>query len=158
MPKLAHILTPERMHCNAQISSKRRALDALSDLFKCSQDMPSHDKIYEQLLMRERLGSTGIGQSVAIPHARIEGINSIQAAFLQLKTGVNYDAPDGQAVDLLMAVLVPNGTAEQQAEHLQILAQLASLFSNAEVCQQLRSNQLSSAEKLHVILDFQITL
>ena len=99
---------------------------------------PSPDKVFDKLLERERLGSTGLGQGIALPHARIAGVDHACGALIQLQTGVDFDAIDGQPVDLVFGLMVPE---EATQEHLQLLAKLASLFSNDAFCSGLRSVQ-----------------
>ncbi len=126
-----------------QASSKKRALEQAAALLAGTIPDASQESIYESLLERERLGSTGVGHGIALPHARIEGLNRAHGAFVQLVEGVDYDAIDGAPVDLLFALVVPKEATE---EHLQLLAQLATLFSNEGVCAELRLGQ--SAEEI----------
>lgn len=93
------------------------------------------EAVYERLLERERLGSTGVGHGVALPHARIDGLTRAYGAFVQLANGVDYDAIDNAPVDLVFALVVPR---EATDEHLQLLAQLAALFSDEGLCAKLR--------------------
>ncbi len=83
--------------------------------------------IFDSLFAREKLGSTGLGQGVAIPHGRIKGLKEAAGAFIRLATPVPFDSPDGRAVDLLFVLLVPEQATE---EHLQILSELAQRFSD----------------------------
>jgi len=96
---------------------------------------------------REKLGSTGLGKGIAIPHGRLKGSKKTIAAFIQLQYGVDYDAIDDAPVDLLFALLVPENSTD---EHLKTLAHLAEMFSNTDTLEQLRSE--TSAEGLHKIL------
>jgi mannitol/fructose-specific phosphotransferase system IIA component (Ntr-type) len=99
--------------------------------------------IFDSLLNRERLGSTGLGTGVAIPHGRMTGIDAPVGAIITLKNGVDYDAVDHQPVDLLFALVVPEASTD---EHLQILATLARMFSDRKLCENLRASQ--DAEQL----------
>ena len=108
--------------------SRKRVLEQCSDLLAAQYPDLSSRSLFESLTNRERLGSTAIGEGVAIPHCRTE-CDRIVAAFFQLDKGIDYDAPDGQPVDLLFVLVVPH--AEQSA-HLELLAALARSFSDAE--------------------------
>ena len=92
--------------------------------------------MFDHLLERERLGSTGLGHGIALPHARIPQLERAVGAFVQLRTGVNFDAIDDLPVDLAFGLLVPQDATEA---HLQLLAKLASMFSNEMLCDKLRS-------------------
>ncbi|MBS1144703.1 MAG: ptsN [Proteobacteria bacterium] len=92
--------------------------------------------IFDSLFAREKLGSTGLGQGVAIPHGRIKGLKQAVGAFLRLATPVPFDSPDGRPVDLLFVLLVPEQATEQ---HLQILSELAQKFSDRTFREQLHA-------------------
>ncbi|WJW74861.1 PTS IIA-like nitrogen regulatory protein PtsN [Thiohalobacter sp. IOR34] len=132
---LAELIQPERVRCGIETSSKKRALERLSELLASIAPDITAEEIFESLIGRERLGSTGLGHGVAIPHGRLENLRQPAAAFITLKRGVDFDAPDNQPVDLLFALLVP---AESTQDHLDLLAQLAQMFSDAQFRQQLR--------------------
>lgn len=116
-------------------SSKKRVLEEAAGLLAVSLPDTPQESVYERLLERERLGSTGVGRGVALPHARIDGLSRAHGAFVQLAEGIDYDAIDGENVDLIFALVVPQEATE---EHLQMLAQLAALFSDEDLCAQLR--------------------
>lgn len=150
---IADILTPERMLCGVQANSKRRVLEHLSRLFaKHNPDLDS-DEIYQHLFERERLGSTGIGKNVAIPHARMANLEHTMAAFIQLEQGVDFDAIDGERVDLTFALLVPQSATHEQETHLKTLAHLAAMFSDDDWREQLR-NAASVAKKYQLMLNW----
>lgn len=135
--ELQDIIDPERIAYDVDVSSKKRALETVSDFLVKggnSNDLVSHD-VCESLIAREKLGSTGIGCGVAIPHGRLKNTDKTLAAFIKLHKGVDYDAIDNQAVDLIFALLVPEHSTE---EHLQILAEIAEMFSNEEFRNKLR--------------------
>jgi len=92
-------------------------------------------KILESLLQRERLGSTGLGKGIAIPHARVADCKQTLAAFLHVEQGIDYDAMDKKPVDLFFALIVPEDATQ---EHLEFLAQLAEMFNSNDFCQKLR--------------------
>lgn len=134
--QLTDLLTPQRVACDVELSSKKRALELLSELIASDQQDLTPTEVFENLIARERLGSTGLGHGVAIPHARVKGLDRPLSAFIRLKGGVDFDAMDGQPVDMLCALLVPEKSTDS---HLELLALLAEMFSDAEYCQQLRS-------------------
>lgn len=144
---LADILSPERVRCNAQASSKKKALEMLSELMASAPDMPDARVVADRLLAREKLGSTALGHGVAIPHGRCSEIHNAVAAFMTLSDGVDFDGPDGAPVDLLVGLLVPEECTDS---HLQLLAQLAELFSQPGIRDQLRG-PVSSAELLDIL-------
>ncbi len=125
--QIIDILTPERIACGIKAKSKKRALEKLSVLLADSDPSLSSSKVFDCLIARERLGSTGLGRGVAIPHARVKHCDQTLGAFLLLNNGVDYDAIDKQPVDLLFALLVPEDSTD---EHLRILAGLAEMFSD----------------------------
>jgi len=125
--------------------SKKRVLERCAQLL-APNDAEQTERVFERLLERERLGSTGLANGVALPHARVPGASETRGAFIRLAQPVDFDALDGQPVDLVFALLVPE---EATDEHLQLLAQLAGMFKEADFCQQLRS---SDAEQAHALL------
>lgn len=140
--QISALLSPERVASRQDSSSKKRSLELLSRLLSAALPAYSEGELFDSLLGRERLGSTGLGHGVALPHGRISGLEAPIAALLTLEKGVDYDALDRQPVDLLFALLVP---AESTDEHLQILARLAAMFSDAGLCKALR--ECSSGQK-----------
>ena len=141
------LISTNRIICNVEVSSKKRALEVVSDLFgREVRDLSAH-KIFESLINRERLGSTGLGNGVCIPHARIEGIDQACGVLAKLKEGIDFGAVDNEPVDIMFALLVPEHYTD---EHLQILAELAELFSDLSICEAIRES--SSAEPMYQIL------
>lgn len=132
--QLSDILAPQRVVAGAQASSKKRALELLSRLLSEKTDTTPQE-IFESLIGRERLGSTALGYGVALPHGRMKKISTTRGAFVQLVQGVDFDAADRGPVDLLFAIVVPEHCTE---EHLQLVAQIAELFSNEAIRNQLR--------------------
>jgi len=149
--QLTDILSLSRIICDGQASSKKRVLEQFSDLIANDQTSLNRADIYDSLLSRERLGSTGLGHGIAIPHGRIGNSNRAIGAFIKLREGIDYEAVDHQPVDLLFALLVPEKSTE---EHLQLLAMLAEMFSNAEVVSKLRDAH-TSAQLYDAILEWQ---
>lgn len=127
--QISDILSPSMVFSGHAGGSKKRLLQAAAAKF--SEQIPelSEQQISDGLLARERLGSTGIGSGVAIPHTRMEGCTRAMGALFQLKEGIGFDAPDGRPVKLIFVLLVP---AEATDEHLQILGVLAEAFSEPE--------------------------
>jgi len=142
--QLSTILTPERTLCNLSGVSKKRFLTTISEHIARTPSGLNADDIYTALLAREQLGSTGIGAGVAIPHCRVSNCKQTIGALVKLSEGIDFDAVDSQQVDLLFVLIVP---AEEASEHLRVLATLARLFHQEEVCQALRACQ--SDEELY---------
>lgn len=149
--QLTDILSLGRISCDSQASSKKRVLEQFSDLIANDQTSLNRNEIFDSLLSRERLGSTGLGHGIAIPHGRISNSERAIGALIKLSEGIDYEAVDHQPVDLLFALLVPEKSTE---EHLQLLAMLAEMFSNAEVVTRLR-NAHTEAALYDAILDWQ---
>lgn len=146
MGTLNIILTPGRTVCRAPSVSKKRLFETIAQVVCEEQpDLPQHE-VLDQLNARERLGSTGLGGGIAIPHCRVEHCPHPIGALLSLEEPIAFDAPDGQPVDLLFALLVP---IEADQAHLDLLAEIAGLFSQADFCQRLR--QASDHRELYDI-------
>ncbi|NOY71087.1 MAG: PTS IIA-like nitrogen regulatory protein PtsN [Gammaproteobacteria bacterium] len=145
--KIEDLLSVQRVVQGADVVSKKKVLELLSQLLADSLEGLTQGKVFDSLLSRERLGSTGLGHGVAIPHGRIAGLSQATAAFVQLRKGIDYDAVDQQPVDLLFALLVPVDATE---EHLQVLATLAEKFNDIELREHLR--QATSNEALQALL------
>ncbi|MDQ1363874.1 MAG: nitrogen system component [Pseudomonadota bacterium] len=132
---LNHLIAPDRVICLHDISSKKRLLEKLSQLLAQGALGLNHGEIFNRLVERERLGSTGLGHGVALPHGRIPHLDQSIGAFIRLEQPVDFDSIDGQPTDLLFGLLVPD---QHTDEHLQILASLAGMFSNPVFCSKLR--------------------
>ena len=144
---IASLINPERVACCQESTSKKRLLEQLSQLLADATPTITSAEIFDSLNGRERLGSTGLGQGVAIPHGRMSGLSEPVGAFLHLSKAVDFDAPDHQPVDLLFTLLVPEESTE---EHLQLLAQLAQMFADRAFCQRLRGTH--SSQELYELL------
>ncbi len=129
MNLIASLLSPSNVVLDLEVSSKKRMFEQAGLLFENNQGI-GRSVVFDSLFARERLGSTGLGQGVAIPHGRIKGLKDPVGAFLRLKTPVPFDAPDGRPVTLVFVLLVPEQATEQ---HLQILSELAQMFSDREL-------------------------
>ncbi|NIB41857.1 PTS IIA-like nitrogen regulatory protein PtsN [Pseudomaricurvus alkylphenolicus] len=128
-------LSQHRVSCGVEASSKKRALQALSQLIAADQPSLNPDDIFLNLIGREKLGSTGLGQGIAIPHCRIKNCAGTIAALIQLRTPVDFEAIDDQPVDILFALLVPE---EAHDAHLQTLASLAERLNHPTYLEALR--------------------
>ncbi|WP_226476498.1 PTS IIA-like nitrogen regulatory protein PtsN [Pseudomonas sp. MWU16-30323] len=151
MIRLETILTPGRSLVNVPGGSKKRALEQIANLI--SREVPELDEqiVYEALIAREKLGSTGFGNGIAIPHCRLRGCESPVSALLHMEKPIDFDAIDGAPVDLLFVLLVPEAATDA---HLELLRQIASMLDRKEVRDKLRS--ASSNEALYqVVLDEQ---
>ncbi len=135
--QVSDILEPERVRFEVEATSKKRALEIVSELLtQNTEDSPTSHAIFDCLIARERLGSTGLGEGVALPHGRMPNLDRAMGAFIRIKEGIDFDAPDGQPVDLVFGLLVPENSTD---EHLQILSRLAELFHEEALRQKLRS-------------------
>lgn len=124
---IARLLSPTNILLDVDLASKRRVFDEVGLLFQNNQGI-ARATVFDSLFARERLGSTGLGQGVAIPHGRIAKLTSPVGAFLRLKDAIPFEAPDAKPVNLLFFVLVPEKATDT---HLQILASLAEMFADA---------------------------
>lgn len=131
------LISETRIGCGLEIASKKRLLETLAELLAGDHPRLQPEAVFERLLERERLGSTGLGHGIALPHARVKDVGEVLGAFVQTVRGVDYDAADGEPVDLAFALLVPEAANE---EHLRLLAHLASLFSDPSVRTRLRES------------------
>lgn len=130
------LLVPGRIFADVRISSKKRLLEFISlTLAKKNTELDSRE-IFEALCNREILGSTALGNGVAIPHGRVSGIEGAEALFLRLSKPLLFDAEDGQAVDLVFAVGFPTECGE---DHSKLLSSISSRFSDPELQAQLRA-------------------
>ena len=136
--KIADLLAPERVACRNDLTSKKRTLEALGEMIATAQTDLSAQAIFDSLIGRERLGSTGLGHGVALPHGRLSRSRQAVGAFIRLERGVDFDALDQQPVTLLFALLVPEHFTD---EHLKILAYLAEMFSDRAFCDILRATE-----------------
>lgn len=139
---IATVLDPERVWCQAPGGSKKRVLENLSDFLAEHVPALNAGELFTQLVARERLGSTGLGLGIAIPHCRLSAIEQPIGALARLETPVDFESPDDEPVDLLFVLVVPEASTE---EHLELLAALASQFSQPAWCQRLR-DATSAAE------------
>lgn len=125
MNPLTNILPAGQVLLDLESTSKKRVFEQVGMLFENYLGL-ARAVVFDSLFAREKLGSTGLGQGVAIPHGRIKGLKQAAGAFVRLKTPVPFDAPDGRAVNLLFFLLVPEQATEH---HLEILSELAQRFA-----------------------------
>jgi PTS system nitrogen regulatory IIA component len=125
--QIADLLTPERVSASLPAVSKKRVLEKMSDLLGADASGAGAPAVFQSLIERERLGSTGIGEGVALPHGRMKGLKHPLGAFARLEQAIDYEALDRKPVRLVFALIVPQ---EATGEHLQILARLAATFND----------------------------
>lgn len=135
MIRLEHILTPARSQVNVPGGSKKRVLEYIAQLITSDQPEIDEDTLFDSLVAREKLGSTGFGNGIAIPHCRLIGCTTPISAVIRLETAIDFDAIDGEPVDLLFVLLVPEAATD---EHLELLRQIATIFEQDEVRDRLR--------------------
>lgn len=133
MNQIAKLLPQANIVLDLDASSKKRVFEHAGLLFENHQGI-ARSMVYDALFAREKLGSTGLGQGIAIPHGRIKGLKEAIGGFLRLAVPVQFDSPDGKPVSLLFVLLVPEAATER---HLQILSELAQMFSDREFREQL---------------------
>jgi PTS system nitrogen regulatory IIA component len=143
--KITDVLTPAMTQCDLPGGSKKRVLENLSNFItaQLGGDTDQTDILFHSLVARERLGSTGIGEGIAIPHCRAPGVKRIHGCLIKLLEPVDFDALDDEPVDLIFALVVPD---EKNDEHLATLARVAALLQNDSSRQSLR--KCSSNEEL----------
>lgn len=134
---LADIITAERTQIVADVTSKKRALERLSEILANATPYLTDSEIFSALVSREKLGSTGLGDGVAIPHGRLKGLDECVGAMIRLPAdGVDFEAPDNKPVDILFGLLVPQDSTEA---HLDILRGLAEMFTQDDQVSRLRA-------------------
>ena len=127
-------------------SSRKQALQAMSEL-AAGLTGQAPRTIFDAVLQRERLGSTGVGQGVAIPHARLSGVDEVVGVFARLRTPVDFESIDGRPADLIFMLLAPENAG---AEHLKALARVSRLLRREDVRQRLRA--APNADAVHAVL------
>ena len=136
--KISDVLSPELTRCAFSGRSKKRIIEALSQLLSehINGGNELSERLFDNFVAREKLGSTGLGTGVAIPHCRTSGVKKIHGCLVKLTHPVDFDAIDDQPVDLIFALVVPE---EKNDEHLNTLARIASIMQNDDYRQKLRS-------------------
>jgi PTS system nitrogen regulatory IIA component len=128
MTNIAKILSIGNVLLDLEVSSKKRAFEQAGLLFENNCSI-ARSTVSDNLFARERLGSTGLGHGVAIPHGRIKGLKAPIAAFVRLAEAIPFESPDGLPVNLLIFLLMPDNVTQQ---HLEILSEIAEMLSNEE--------------------------
>lgn len=146
---IADIVAPERVRLAEDVQSKKRALEQLAEILTQGTPYLTAGDIFNGLIAREKLGSTGVGDGVAIPHARMKGTDDCIGAFMRLPQPVNFESNDDQPVDLIFGLIVPEQSTE---EHLNLLRRLAEMFSEEQTLVDLRDAK-DDATLLHALLD-----
>jgi nitrogen PTS system EIIA component len=134
MSLISKILPPDNVVVDADSTSKKRVFERAGILFE-NQLQIARSLVFDSLFARERLGSTGLGQGVAIPHGRVKGLRDAVGAFFKTKNPIAFDAPDGLPVNLIFILLVPERATDL---HLQLLGELAQMFSDKPFREQLQ--------------------
>ncbi len=134
--KIAELLNAERVQVRSDLRSKKRVLEDMGKLLSLGAPGLNDSDIFTTLIAREKLGSTGLGGGVAIPHGRVKGLEQAVGAFIRLNPGVDYESNDGAPADLVFGLLVPEQATEQ---HLLILRRLAEMFTDDAFCAELRA-------------------
>jgi len=133
--EIADLLTPDAVMAHMKAASKKQVLQELAQRAAQVTKLAER-RIFETLMEREKLGSTGMGQGIAIPHGRVPGVEKMTGLFAQLDQPVDFDAMDDQPVDLVFLLLAPEDAG---ADHLKALARVSRLLRNQAVCEKLRA-------------------
>jgi PTS system nitrogen regulatory IIA component len=145
MNQISALLPIEHILVGLDVGSKKRLFEQVGLLFENSRQI-ARAKVFDSLFDREKLGSTGLGHGVAIPHGRIKGLKETLCAFARTQSGIPFESPDGEPVRLVFAMLVPEHATEQ---HLQILSELAQMFSDERLRNELlAAGDLQSVHRL----------
>jgi PTS system nitrogen regulatory IIA component len=139
--EMTDLLTPDSVIDGLKVTSKKQVLQDLSDRASVLTGLNAR-AVLETILSRERLGTTGVGQGIAIPHGRMDDLDKIYGLFARLNKPVNFDSLDEQPVDLVFMLLAPEGAG---ADHLKALAKISRLLRNQSVCEKLRGSDSSDA-------------
>jgi PTS system nitrogen regulatory IIA component len=126
---VSRLLRQDHVVLDLDVSSKKRLFEQIGLLFENSRQIP-RARVFDSLFDREKLGSTGLGYGVAIPHGRIKTLKEPVCAFVRTKAPIAFESPDGQPVSLVFAMLVPEHATEA---HLELLSELAQMFSDAQL-------------------------
>ena len=143
---ISDLLAPEAVIPGLKVQNKKQLLQELAARAAAVTRLPEK-RIFETLTERERLGTTGVGSGIAIPHGRLPGVSRIAGVFARLEGGIDYEAVDSQPVDLVFMLLAPESAG---ADHLKALARVTRLLRSQATCEKLRA--ASTAEALYAIL------
>jgi nitrogen PTS system EIIA component len=139
--EIEDLITPARVIAGLKATSKKQVLQELARRAALDTGLPERS-VFDVLLERERLGTTGVGNGIAIPHGRFAGLETIYGLFVHLETPVDFDAVDDQPVDLLFLLLAPETAG---ADHLKALARVSRLLRDRPICEKLRGSDTSDA-------------
>ncbi len=144
--EIVNLLTPDGIVPNLRATSKKQALQELAK--NAAEITGLHERvIFDVLLERERLGTTGVGNGIAIPHGKLSGIDRLHGVFARLETGIDFEAIDERPVDLIFMLLAPENAG---ADHLKALARVSRLLRDTVICEKLRGSD--KAEALYALL------
>jgi PTS system nitrogen regulatory IIA component len=145
------LITPKSILANLRVGSKKQTLQELAR--KAAELTGQHERaVFDVLLERERLGTTGVGHGIAIPHGKLPGLDRVHGLFARLEKPVDFDAIDEQPVDLIFLLLAPE---QAGADHLKALARVSRLLRDASMCERLRG--ADSADAIYALLTHQET-
>ena len=147
MSLVAKLLPLPNVLADLDVSSKKRVFEQVGLLFENNHQI-ARSQVFDSLFAREKLGSTGLGQGVAIPHGRIKGLKEAVGALVRMRQAIPFDAPDGQPVALIFVLLVPDRATDV---HLQILSELAQMFSDKAFRERLLA--AAGATELHQLIN-----
>jgi PTS system nitrogen regulatory IIA component len=133
--EIADLLSPDAVLAHVKATTKKQVLQEMAHKAAMLTQLPER-RIFETLTEREKLGSTGMGQGIAIPHGRVPGVEKMTGLFAQLDHPVDFDSMDDQPVDLVFLLLAPEGAG---ADHLKALARVSRLLRNQAMCEKLRA-------------------
>ena len=133
--EIADLLSPDAVLAHVKATTKKQVLQEMAHKAALLTQLPER-RIFETLTEREKLGSTGMGQGIAIPHGRVAGVEKLTGLFAQLDHPVDFDSMDDQPVDLVFLLLAPEGAG---ADHLKALARVSRLLRNQTICEKLRA-------------------
>jgi PTS system nitrogen regulatory IIA component len=144
--EIAELIGPEAIIANLRVTSKKQALQELAKRAARVTGQPER-AIFEVLIERERLGTTGVGHGIAIPHGKLPSLDRLYGLFARIETPIDFDAIDEQPVDLIFVLLAPETAG---ADHLKALARVSRLLRDRATCDKLRGTD--SAEAIHALL------
>ncbi len=144
--EIGDLIQPNGIVANLRVTSKKQALQELSKRAAEVTGLPERT-IFEVLIQRERLGTTGVGHGIGIPHGKLAELNRLHGLFARLENAIEFDAIDDQPVDLICVLLAPETAG---ADHLKALARISRLLRDQGVCEKLRGTD--DAEAIHAVL------
>jgi len=148
--QLEDILSPDRCHCRIEGISKKRILSRISEIISENIDSLEPSDVFDGLMAREQLGTTGLGNGIAIPHCRLAPCENIIGALVTLDKPIDFDSIDDKPVDILFVLLVPR---EENDEHVKTLAELAALFNDEDFCYTIR-HTLDSEDLFNIAITY----